>query len=355
MEERIKETILNASLFWKAFVANSLIILIGGTAAVLVARDLIQPSAIQEATVYIVAAVTISLFANYVVLRVAFLPLQALRNTVLAFLRGDLTVRAERSVIGAPQVNDLADILNVILDKLQDYTGTIEAKNEQLRRLSAQVITAQEEERRRISRELHDEASQNLTSLMLGYKMLESSKDLEEVRDRVADLKIITGQAMDEIRKLAWELRPTALDDLGLAPALRGYVKEFERQMPAAIKFKVVGVKDRLAPELETVLYRAVQEALTNVARHSQANSVDVSLVQQDRVVVATVQDNGAGFNAGEVLDGTGDQRGMGLIGMRERAALVGGQVEIESKPGSGTRITVTVPLEFNGEDHGED
>jgi two-component system, NarL family, sensor histidine kinase UhpB len=346
--ERVKEAVLNLSLFYKALIANSIIIFIGGGVSILAARNLIEPATMEEATVYIAAAAGISILANYLVLRVAFIPLQELRETVDDYLLGNVQVRAQKSLLGAPQVNDLADILNIILDQLQEYTSAIEKKNAQLQRLSAQVMTAQEEERKRLSRELHDETGQMLTSLVVGFKMLESAKDLDEVKERVAELKELTSQTLEEVRKMAYALRPAALDDLGLVPALRGYIKEIELTSTFKVSLETTGLKDRLPPQMETVLYRTIQEALTNIVRHSDAQLADITIRQTKAYVTATISDDGGGFDVEKALRNTGHESGLGLFGMNERATLVGGHLKIASQPGQGTRITVTIPL--NGE-----
>jgi signal transduction histidine kinase len=217
---------------------------------------------------------------------------------------------------------------------------------EQLRaQLLNKVVSAQEEERRRISRELHDETGQALTSLLVQLRILEKSNDLDEVKTHVEDMRRRTAQTLQEIRRLAADLRPAALDDLGLISALEGYIYEFSRKTGIAVDFGAQDVEDmRLPHEVEIVLYRIVQESLTNVARHANASAVDVAFHFQNGGIHVLVRDNGQGMNTTEILGAK--NRSLGILGMRERIELLGGAFELKSNPGTGTEVSVTLALE---------
>jgi signal transduction histidine kinase len=209
------------------------------------------------------------------------------------------------------------------------------SRRETLRR----VVDAQERERRRIARELHDDTGQALTSVLIGLRLAEDSDDLESVRSTLRDLRETVTASIRDLRSLAVELRPTALDDFGLEPALERLVDTFGRRTGLVIDLGVSGLDVRLGEELETALYRVVQEGLTNIAKHAGATRVTVSVHGHDHVVSLTIEDDGRGFKV------SGPALGLGLVSMRERAELVGGSLRLESTPGQGTTLSVEVPM----------
>jgi signal transduction histidine kinase len=214
------------------------------------------------------------------------------------------------------------------------------------RELLHKAITAQEEERRRIARELHDEASQALAALLVSLRLMENAPSLEEARAQVARMREVVNQTLDEIRALAWELRPSVLDDLGLVPALTRYIQSCRSRFGMEIDLEVVGLDQvRLPWEVETALYRIAQEALTNAARHAGARHVSVILEQRDNRALLIVEDDGEGFDVAQVWASVQERGRLGLYGMEERASLVGGRLTVESAPGSGTTVVVEVPL----------
>lgn len=212
--------------------------------------------------------------------------------------------------------------------------------------LLQKVISAQEEERKRIARELHDETSQSLTSLMVGLKVLEEARDPEEVKVRAAELRALVAKTLDEVHHLAHALRPSILDDFGLVAALERYAKRFAGTAGLQVDFYAQDLDGRrLPPPVETTLYRIVQEALTNMAKHANAQNVSIVLEQRGRGVVAVIEDDGRGFDVARWRSKEG-VKGLGLAGMEERASLLGGALTVESRPGSGTTIVVEIPLE---------
>jgi len=202
------------------------------------------------------------------------------------------------------------------------------------------VVAAQELERRRLARELHDETGQALTSILLGLKSLDDASDLAQVRESAAKLRNLVVETLHDVRRLAVELRPTALDDFGLVPALERLAETFSEQTGIAVDFEAALGGERLPGEVETALYRIVQEALTNVVKHAGARHVSVVLSRKDGAVTAVIEDDGRGFEARG-----SDGRGLGLVGMRERLGLLDGRLQIESTEGAGTTIVAEVPL----------
>ena len=221
-------------------------------------------------------------------------------------------------------------------------------------RLLEQVTAAQEEEQRRLARELHDETGQSLTSLLVGLRTLSEAPSLAAVREQVADLRRVTARTLDEVRRLARGLRPGVLDELGLVPAVDQLALEHAQMRGIAVDVSAVGFgPERLPPPVETALYRVIQEALTNIAKHSGARAANVILHRRREGVQAIVSDDGCGFDAEATLRTPAARAQLGLHGMRERAALLGGTVTIESTPGEGTTIYVRVPVfgDHDGQD----
>ena len=201
------------------------------------------------------------------------------------------------------------------------------------------VVEAQELERRRLARELHDQTGQELTSVLLGLKAVEEAKTGEERTAALAGVREQVVETLHDVRRLAVELRPKALDDFGLTPALERLRETFAEQTGMRVEL-VSQIRERLPPDVETALYRIVQEALTNIVKHAQASVVSIVLARQTGAITALIEDDGRGFDRG---GGTG--QGLGLLGMGERLALLGGKLKIESGPGAGTTIVAEVPL----------
>ncbi len=219
---------------------------------------------------------------------------------------------------------------------------------EQLRRLSRQILSAQEEERRRISRDLHDEVAQVLTGVNLHLATLkkEATADTQDLTRKIARTQRLVEKSLSIVHQFAGQLRPAALDDLGLIPALHSYVKDFARRTGLALHFTSFarGRMEQLDNARRTVLYRVAQEALINVAKHADASLVSVSVRKLRGVICMEVKDNGKSFQVQGALP-AGKKKGLGLLGMRERVEMVGGRFAVESSPGRGTTIRAEIPF----------
>ena len=203
------------------------------------------------------------------------------------------------------------------------------------------VVEGQELERRRLARELHDETGQALTSILLGLKALEERSKDPASRAATEELRELVVSTLRDVRRLAVELRPSALDDFGLVAALERLAESFAEQTGISVDFQAALAGERLPEEVETALYRIVQESLTNVVKHAQARRVSILLARKDGAVKAVVEDDGQGFDPAEQTDD-----GYGLMGMRERLALLGGRLEVESGHDGGTTIAAEVPVQ---------
>lgn len=328
------EKLLALPLLYKVLAANSIVILIGATIGTTLATQLQGDSRPVILIGFVLAGLAISVVINFALLKLALYPLDRLRETMRQVQNGDLAHQAQ--ITGRdPDADQLAVAFNTMLGALDDL-----AKSR-----ASQILHAQEQERKRIARELHDETSQVLTSLLISLALLEESVTEPESRTRIADTRALAHQTLRAVRNLSIDLRPSALDDLGLLPALRWYIKEYQQKCGIEVELTVSGFKERLPAEMETALYRIVQESLTNTAKHAQATKVWVSMKQDGAQAQAHVRDNGLGFDAQTVLKTPWQDRGLGLAGMMERASLLNGSVQILSTPGAGATIDVTIPL----------
>jgi PAS domain S-box-containing protein len=285
--------------------------------------------------------------------------LYALRanNTVTGYVKiaRDLTerVRAEEELRHAhdeleDRVRERTIELAQVNESLRDeISQRIKVERERMR-LFREIVRAQEDERRRIARDIHDHLGQQMTALRLNLSALERGCSEDgELREKLEQTKTIAERLDADVDFLAWELRPAALDDIGLAEAVGNYVRQWSQHAGVKAEFHTAGMDtERLAPETETNLYRITQEALNNPMKYARAKRVDVLLERRDHQVVLIVEDDGVGFDPKRQASGDGD-KGMGLIGMRERAVLVGGTLEIESAPEQGTTIFARVPVRF--------
>jgi len=220
----------------------------------------------------------------------------------------------------------------------------IRLHRQDLRRLTEKLFQSQEEERRRIARELHDEAGQSLTAVKLGLDHLEAfhAGENKVLKNEISEIRKMITQTASEIRQLSYRLHPTLLIDLGLEPALKLYFREIENHADLDIEFNMVGFDHRLKVDIETVFYRFSQEALTNTLKHSGAETFRLSIIKSYPRIIFLAEDDGDGFDpqiAGR------DRRSLGLLGMRERTSLLGGTFHLRSKPGQGTRIRIEIPL----------
>jgi two-component system CheB/CheR fusion protein len=243
--------------------------------------------------------------------------------------------------VGA-RTDELRQTVELMLAEVKERS----AAEVRARGLVGQLVTAQEDERRRISRDLHDQLGQQLTALRLKLASHKQRCGADEgMCAEIEELQTLAERIDAEVDFLAWELRPSALDDLGLSTALVNFAEEWSKHYSVPAEVHVGGMDGaRLAPQVETCLYRITQEALNNAAKYAQAARVEIILERRDGDAVLVIEDDGVGFDLAEAVEGEGG-RGLGLVGMRERAALLGGSLDIETEPGKGTTIFARVPV----------
>jgi two-component system sensor histidine kinase UhpB len=233
------------------------------------------------------------------------------------------------------------------IDKLsRAFNGLLERIEEERRRSGVLAMRAQEEERRRLARDLHDEVNQALTAILLRLEALAQDSPASSIEE-VTELKRLVNQAMDELLNLARQLRPSALDDHGLMPAIETQLKRFSAHTGVEVSLNTDGDPDLLPDDVQTAVYRILQEALANVGRHAGATAVAVDIEAADERLELRVRDDGAGFDPGELsrrsANGNGPGARLGLSGMAERARLAGGELDVRSAPGGGTTVTLRI------------
>jgi two-component system sensor histidine kinase UhpB len=309
------------SLVTQILAVNALLISATGFTAVVVARLQVEDAADRRQMLVLSAGILATVLVNGLVLRRRFAPLEKLIDVME---RIDLTepgIRAEVPEADSADVIRLLQAFNRMLARLEDERS----------RTASSVLRAQEEERARLARDLHDECNQALTGVLLRLEATAHGAP-PEVRAELRETKALATQAMDELLRLARELRPAALDDHGLQVALRTQLERFSEQAGVPAELAVFDELEDLTEHEQTVVYRVVQESLSNAARHAGAGHVRVSLGRDHGRPVIRIADDGRGF-----ASPPGD--GLGLVGMRERARLAGGRLDVHSSPGRGTVV----------------
>jgi len=263
-------------------------------------------------------------------------------------LIGSLNLFSDRPHAFAPEVIDIArEVGSQLAVAIQNARlfEQVQAGAESLRLMSQQLVRAQEDERRHIARELHDEVGQSLTATLLNLQVLSSLSDLRELPARLDDSMRLIERVLQQVRTLSLNLRPALLDDLGLAPALRWLVSRQAERAGFDAKFKADLTDERFAADIEITSFRAVQEAINNIVRYAQAQHVTVDLRKRDAELSISIRDDGVGFDVAAALQRAAHGHSMGLLSMQERVLLLGGRIRIESTPGHGAMIEVCLPL----------
>ncbi|WP_181794831.1 sensor histidine kinase [Streptomyces sp. WELS2] len=311
------------SLFWRIFALNA-VVLGTATALLLWAPVTVSVPVVLTEAVILVGGLVVMLVANAVLLRLGLAPLGRLTKLMATV---DLLRPGQRlTTQGGGEVAELIRTFNAMLERLEQERATS----------SARVLMAQESERRRIAQELHDEVGQSITAILLGLKRAADNAP-EPLREELREAQEITRESLDEVRRLVRRLRPGVLDDLGLVSALTSLAEGIATHTGMRVGRRFDAELPALDPQTELVLYRVAQESLTNAARHADAERVTVALRHAEDNVVLAVTDDGCGI--------TTLREGAGIRGMRERALLIGGSLEITPTSPAGTRVTLTAPV----------
>ncbi|WP_336776624.1 sensor histidine kinase [Paenibacillus sp. MMO-58] len=273
------------------------------------------------------------------------------KEAYLKTRRDDLQKRVRNVEKSIERAETIASQINVVLQYLSGDLNQVSrilesAKTRQM--IGLKIIVAQEEERKRISREIHDGPAQSLANIVLRTEIVERmllKKEFQMVQDELLDLKGQVRSGLEEIRKIIFNLRPMALDDLGLVPALRKFAHDFEDKTKIRTIFELSGKEVRMPSAMEAGVFRLVQEAFTNAQKHARASFVTLEVAFTTETVTITIVDNGIGFHSEQAEAHAQNNSSFGLIGMRERVDLLEGRMEIDSKLGQGTKIIINIPI----------
>jgi len=343
---RWMRALLRVPLFYKILIANAALVLVGTIFGSMITARFVsdQPGRpwLEVAGLLALIGIGVTLLVNAVILRVALQPLDELERTAARVRKGEMDRRAPDSAVADRELDRLRRTFNAMLDSGAAYRA-------RLREVAARALGAAEEERKRIARELHDETAQMLAALLIRIRLVQRAQDPEALARLLEEMRAEVGQALEGIRRFARGLRPPALDELGLVPAIESHVRSLEEISGLRIEVACDDVSGDLPPEAELATYRIVQEALSNIVRHAHANRASVCVTHDAHRLVVTVEDDGRGFDVGNVVSTEGG--GLGLFGMKERAGYIGGNVEVTSTPGHGTRVRAEIPLREGDED----
>ena len=320
----------NRTLFTQVLAVNLLLIAAAVVAATLAANPQLGLGENLRAGLVLGLAVGVAVVVNLILLQRRLRPLERLVDEMerVDLSRPGANLRRTMDHEAPQEVERLQRAFRRMLERLEA----------ERRRTSSTALAVQEEERARVARDLHDEVNQSLTGLLLRLQTIGQKAPTTLAHD-IADTKAVANQAMHELLTLARQLRPTALDDLGLKAALASHVEELHRTTPMRTSFEAIGSLKGLPQDVQLVVYRVAQEALSNATRHSGASTIRVRLRREGEGVELTVSDDGQGFSFDQAT------RGLGIPGMHERALLVGGDLQVESRPDLGTRLRLQVPV----------
>lgn len=326
--------LLRVPLFYKIMVANLAILVAVSVVGANVASHLAASSTMQTVLLFVFIGGILVVVANALILRLALLPLEKLEAAAGRVHSGDLSMRATSSPLADRNMEQLIETFNRMLD------AVAEARSKQ-RDLSIRALRAAEEERKRVSADLHDKIAQTLAGLLVQLSLAKSLKDPEARAKILKEASEQAAFATDEVYRVVQALRPPALELLGLRGAIEAYARSLGENDHIDVTVDAVDIKGALNDESEIATYRIVQEALSNVIRHSQATRATVYLRRSPDGVVVTIEDNGVGFATEDTLR---SPRSLGLFGMQERASYLGGHVEIRSGS-AGTTVEVQIPV----------
>ena len=343
MLPRLRQHFNRLPIFNRLLIGNSAVIVVGAIGGTLLTQYLANLHIEAEfwlIGLFVALGILLSLLVNYWIVKTALRPLHELREAVDRVQAGRADPQVSLINDADPDLSRLAAAINSMLDR-------VEGRTLQLRALSERAINAQEEERKRIARGLHDDIGQHLSVLIINLERMENAApaNMPDLKRQLAAARQSATRALEDLRKVVYGLRPTMLDDLGLGPAIRWYARSSLEEAGIQIKFDGFDETMRLASELETTLFRIAQEAINNIAHHAEAGLVVIRLGRENGHIYLRVEDNGRGFEVAKIRGQALRLRRFGLLGIQERVELVGGEVRLDSAPGRGTCLHVRVPL----------
>jgi two-component system, NarL family, sensor histidine kinase UhpB len=325
------------SIFQRILLGNTLIICAGAVFGTLLTRHLTGIAAdLWLILFFSFSGILLTLLINTLILYTSLGPLRELRHSVQHLDRKPVLLQDP-----CPDIADLAEALNSLILTLDERTRRLEA-------LSQRTLSAQEEERKHIARSLHDDTAQALAMLILDLERLEQQlpPGQAQLSARLIEARLLAVSTLKELRTIIAGLRPSILDDLGLFPAIRWYARNMLEAEGVRVEVQAPDGEPPLPPELALTLFRITQEAVNNVLKHAGAGCVSIALLHKPGQVSLLIADDGSGFDVSQSAQQAVGLGRLGLLGLQERAELVGGALSIDSAPGQGTRLQVDIPLE---------
>ena len=340
LRARFRTWMRRISIFNRVLIGNSFIIIFGAIAGTIFTRQLTLLGNVRLILLFSFFGILITLVVNYWIIRTALLPLRELGNILERVDEGQTHIPDSLKKYQDPDLHHLITALDSMLLRLSNRTSQLQA-------ISERAINAQEEERIRIARGLHDDTAQSISMLIIHVERLENliPSGMPELKKRVADVRKLLTRLLEDLRKIIWDLRPSILDDLGLIPAIRWFARSNLEEAGITVDFELDTDVMRLPPHLETTLFRVTQEAVNNIIHHADAKNVSVRLRSEQGLVSIEVQDDGQGFDVERTSGEAVSKKQLGLLGIKERVSLVGGRVKVESALRHGSCVSVFIPL----------
>ena len=325
---------------YRIAIGNAFVIAIGAIGGTYITR-LLSDQAVDWwlILIFLGLGTALSVIINFRIIKSALRPLSELSSVVDRVQEGHSQIDPQFLQPTDPDIYQLAAALDSLVRQLNE-------RNLELRALSEQAINALEEERQQIALTLHDDTGQSLSMLIINLDSMQAQLPDDEILllEKLAATRQIAKQALVDLRKIVYGLRPSILDDLGLVPAIRWYARANLEGAGILVEINANGEVEPLSPQLNSTLFRIVQEAINNILRHSQARNVKINLTRDGEDVLLEVKDDGVGFDQGSVKEAALQSQHLGLLGMQERAELVGGKTALFSVPGDGTQVLIRVP-----------
>ena len=337
---RYRQSLLRISIINRVLIGNSVIIIFGAIAGTIFTRQLTLLGNIRLILLFSTVGILITLLVNYWIIHTALRPLHALADAIEQVNREQIAIPESLKNYQDPDIQRLVTAINLMLSRMMEYTSQLQA-------LSERAINAQEEERVRIARSLHDDTAQSISMLIIHLERLNSliPPGRPDLSRYITDTQQVATRLLENLRKIIWDLRPSILDDLGLVSAIRWFARNNLEKAGVRVEFWAEDEDMRLPPPLETMLFRIAQEAISNILRHANASLVWIRLSASEQHIKLEIQDNGCGFKVGKRFGSMPDRRPLGLLGIQERASLMHGEVRINSSKESGTCLQVLIPL----------
>ena len=337
----IKIRLSQLSIFQRIVIGNSIIIILGAVGGTLLTRILTNRAADLSLIILFATIGTLSsVLTNSWIISSALKPVRELRQVVSRIQIGNAPAEIVHLKDADPDIREFARLLQNLLLQLEE-------RNQQLRALSERAINAQEEERKNIARSLHDDTGQALSMIIFNLERLENRLPLDEneLHEKLSATRMVATNMLTELRKIVAGLRPTVLDDLGLIPAIRWYARSVLEANGVQVTMSFPEEPVNLPTHVSTTLFRIAQEGINNIMRHAGASTTEICLTLAQSSVLLQIRDDGQGFDIQQADGLAGKLQHLGLLGMRERAELVGGKFLMESTSGQGTQLQVYVPL----------